>query len=89
VTGDATVATAALLLVSVTLVATVGVAANVTVPWVVPPTPMLDAASSTLETAVPVEVGDAGELEPQPVAADRTVSAARKYEVGRRVLIQG
>jgi hypothetical protein len=74
VTGDCTVATAGLLLVSVMLAATVGAAATVTVPCAVPPIPMVDALTATLDTPGPVVVGDEGELEPHRAAQSAATS---------------
>ena len=67
VTGDVTVATDALLLVSVTVTAAACAPASVTVPCVVPPTPMVDALSVTLETFTPLD-GAVGVDWPQPTA---------------------
>ena len=72
VTGDCTLATAGLLLVSVTLAAVAGAAATVTVPCVTLPIPIVDAPSVTADIAGPEVVGDAGELEPH--AADATAA---------------
>jgi hypothetical protein len=63
VTGEVTVATAGLLLVSVTLDAVDGAAARVTVPCAFPPTLIVDALTATAETPGPVGVGEVDELE--------------------------
>jgi hypothetical protein len=66
VTGDATVATDALLLVRVTLTAAAGADASVTMPCVVPPIPMVDAPRVTVDTLTPLVVGAVVEVDPQP-----------------------
>ena len=61
VTGDVAVATDALLLVSVTVTAADCAAASVTVPCVVPPTPMLVELNVTLDTFTPLVDGAVGD----------------------------
>jgi hypothetical protein len=74
-TGDCTATTPGLLLASVMLAAVAEAAASVTVPWLVPPTPILDALNVTPEIPGPVGVGADGELElPHP---ETTPAAAR------------
>jgi hypothetical protein len=74
VIGDCTLATAGLLLVSVTLAAVAGAAATVTVPCVTPPIPIVDALSVTPDIAGPVVVGELGELELPHLAAEPAAS---------------
>jgi len=77
VTDDGTLATAGLLLVSVTLAAVVVVAATATVPCATPPTPIVDALSVTPDIAGPVVVGELGELELPHLAADTAASTIK------------
>ena len=89
VTGDATVATPVLLLVSVTVTAAEGADASVTVPCVVPPTPMVDAVSVTLETFTPLVDGDVGDEEPQATAVSVAIRIDGMMNVCRELLIHG
>jgi hypothetical protein len=86
VTGDCTLATAGLLLVSVMVAAVAGAAAIVTVPCVTLPTPIVDALSVTADIAGPVVVGDAGELEPHPAADTAADSITVRARNGERLL---
>jgi hypothetical protein len=85
VIGDCTLATAGLLLVSVTLAAVAGAVATVTVPCVTPPTPIVDALSVTPAIAGPVVVGELGELEPPQPAADAANTIKGNARNGRRL----
>jgi hypothetical protein len=75
VTGDCTLATAGLLLVSVTVAAVTGAAATVTVPCATLPTPMVEALRLTPDIAGPVVVGEEGELDPPQRIADMAASS--------------
>jgi len=85
----ATVATDALLLVSVTVTAAAGAAASVTVPCVVPPTPIADAASATLATVLTLVLGAAGDDDPQPIAAIAAIRTDEMENMCRGLLIRG
>jgi hypothetical protein len=78
VIGDCTLATAGLLLVSVTLAAVVGAAVTVTVPCATLPMPIVDALSATPDIDGPVVVGELGELEPPHLAADTAASTIKE-----------
>jgi hypothetical protein len=92
VTADCTVATAGLLLVNVTLAATVGAALTDTVPCATLPIPIVGALSVTPDIAGPVVVGEDGELEPPHLATDRAANKikekARNGERLRSFIIQ-
>ena len=77
VTGDCTLATAGLLLVSVTLAALTGAATTVTVPCATLPTPMVEALRLTPDIAGPVVVGEDGELDPPQRIVDMAASSIK------------
>ena len=92
--GDETVRTAGLLLVSVMLAAAVGAVVRVTVPCAVLPIPIVGTLSVTPDTAGPlVGVGDIGVLEPpHPPAAttvDQAIAKTTRRDWLRRFIIQG
>ena len=83
--GDCTVATAALLVVSVTLIAAVVAAARLIVPCPLLPTAIVDVVSATAEIAGDV-LAEVGELEPHRIVetAVSTINASATNGIVRR-----